>query len=66
MAVHVERPTKFERIFKDPDGNCIVKWDLKRSKNGPVSIEYQWTSEYLKNHPSNEKSDKKTKKKTKK
>jgi len=58
MAAPHERETKLEKRFKDPDGDCIVKWDLKKSKNGPISIEYLYTAEYLKRHPSNEKNKK--------
>lgn len=36
----IEKPTKFERIFEDEDCKCIWKYDLSKSTNGPISVDY--------------------------
>jgi hypothetical protein len=37
-----ERPTKWELRREDNVCTQIIKWDLNRSKRGPVSIETIW------------------------
>ena len=43
-----EKPTKFEYIFEDEDSTSIWKYDLKKFRNGPISVEYHWKPHYLK------------------
>lgn len=43
-----EKPTKFEYIFTDDESKSIWKYDLKKFANGPISVEYYWKAEYLK------------------
>ena len=43
-----EKPTKFEYIFEDEDSTSIWKYDLKKFRNGPISVEYHWKAHYLK------------------
>lgn len=44
----IDKPKKFEFIYKDEDGEYIWKYDLDKFPNGPISVENKWTSEYLK------------------
>ena len=43
-----EKPTKFEYIFEDDESKSIWKYDLKKFRNVPVSVEYHWKPHYLK------------------
>lgn len=43
-----EKPTKFEYIFEDDESKSIWKYDFKKQPNGPISVEYQWKTHYLK------------------
>lgn len=44
----VENPDKFEYIYEDEDSKSIWKYDLKKFKNGPISVEYHWKEHYIK------------------
>ena len=44
-----EKPTKFEYIFEDDESTSIWKYDLKKTKNGPVEVEYRYKRGYK--HP---------------
>jgi len=41
-----EKPTKFERIYEDDECISIWRYDLKKTKNGPVEVEYRWKRSY--------------------
>jgi hypothetical protein len=43
-----EKPRKFEYVFEDEECTSIWKYDLDKQPNGPVSVEYHWKSDYLK------------------
>lgn len=46
----IERPRKFEVVYKDDDGSeSIWKYDLDKFPNGPISVENRYSAEYLKN-----------------
>lgn len=42
----VEKPTKFERIYKDDESTSVWKYDLKKNPNGPISVEYMWVRSF--------------------
>jgi hypothetical protein len=45
----IERSKKFEYIFKDEDGTeSIWKYDLDKTTNGPISVEYKYPPHYIK------------------
>ena len=45
----IDKPTKFEITYKDDDGTeSVWKYDLKKFPNGPISVETQWKTKYLK------------------
>jgi len=43
-----EKPQKYEYILEDEESKSIWKYDLKKNPNGPISVEYQWKTHYLK------------------
>jgi hypothetical protein len=43
-----EKVTKFQYIFKDDDCISIWKYDLSRTKGGPVSVENRYTASHNK------------------
>lgn len=43
---------QFERIYKSDDCTTIWKYDLDKFTNGPISVEFKWSSEYLKQNKS--------------
>lgn len=47
-STKAEKPKKFEYIFEDEESTSIWKWDLEKQPNGPISVEYKWKSQYLK------------------
>ena len=45
----IEKPRKFEHIYKDDDGcESIWKYDLDKFPNGPISVEHKYPVGYLK------------------
>ena len=44
-----EKPSKFERVYEDDECISIWKYDLKKSKNGPIDVEYRYKRGYK--HP---------------
>ena len=44
----VDQPTKFERIFEDEQGTAICKYDLSKTKGGPISVEQRYKASFLK------------------
>lgn len=44
----IEKPQKFEVVYKDDEGEYIWKYDLKKFPNGPISVENKWKASYLK------------------
>jgi len=47
--VPIEKPRKFEHIYKDDDGcESIWKYDLDKFPNGPISVENKYPAGYLK------------------
>ena len=46
----IEKPTKFEHIYKDADGfESIWKYDLKKFPNGPIEVTNKYPPYYEKN-----------------
>ena len=42
-AIKPESPRKFERIYKDDDGTVTIwKYDLDKTKSGPISVEIKY------------------------
>jgi hypothetical protein len=50
--IEVPNATQFERVYKDEDCTTIWKYDLTKFTNGPISVEFKWTAEYLKQNKS--------------
>jgi hypothetical protein len=46
--IKIEKPIKFEYRFEDDECTQIWKYDLKKFPNGPISVETQWKTKYLK------------------
>lgn len=44
----IEKPQKFEHRFEDEECVQIWKYDLKKFSRGPISVETQWKTKYLK------------------
>jgi hypothetical protein len=45
----IEKPRKFEHIYKDDDGcESIWKYDLDKFPNGPISVENKYPVGYVK------------------
>lgn len=46
----IELPSskQFERVYKSDDCTTIWKYDLDKFTNGPISVEFKWSAEYLK------------------
>jgi hypothetical protein len=43
----IDKPTKFEHVYKDDDGvESIWKYDLKKFPNGPISVENKFPPGY--------------------
>ena len=43
----IEKPTKFEHIYKDDDGfESIWKYDLKKFPNGPIEVINKYPAGY--------------------
>jgi hypothetical protein len=41
-----DRPVKFERIYEDEETISIWKYDLNKTKNGPVEVEIKYKKGY--------------------
>jgi len=58
---------KYELIFEDEQAVSIWKYDLSKTKGGPISVEYKWKASFLKEVEAIRKAErdaKKTKKST--
>ena len=43
----IEKPTKFEHIYKDDDGvESVWKYDLKKFPNGPIEVTNKYPTGY--------------------